>query len=213
LKLFFVFLLSLSRPRVREGERQRRRPEGFFLSSDDDCRYRETKLASASLSFLLCSLQYPSPASIKTADRRAKGGGGGERKYKERERESPLVSPSSREGTNALLRDDSLSRLLTLLSRLCVSARDFPLLSKGTLPIYREQPREARGGEKEGRAKERGARSRLGRFFETKSKAKERVNAGVGRKKRGNKKLDPDLSSSLLSLSVLPASIDRKRSP
>jgi len=132
---------------------------------------------------------------------------------RERERESPLVSPSSREGTNALLRDDSLSRLLTLLSRLCVSARDFPLLSKGTLPIYREQPREARGGEKEGRAKERGARSRLGRFFETKSKAKERVNAGVGRKKRGNKKLDPDLSSSLLSLSVLPASIDRKRSP
>ena len=184
-------MLSLSRPRVRECERQRRRPEGFFLSSDDDCRYRETKLASASLSFLLCSLQYPSPASIKTADRRAKGGGGGERKYKERERESPLVSPSSREGTNALLRDDSLSRLLTLLSRLCVSARDFPLLSKGTLPIYREQPREARGGEKEGRAKERGARSMLGRFFETKSKAKERVNAGVGRKKRRKQKTRP----------------------
>ena len=80
---------------MREGERQRRRPEGFFLSSDDDCRYRETKLASASLSFLLCSLQYPSPASIKTADRRAKGGGGGERKYKERER--ALSSPPPRE--------------------------------------------------------------------------------------------------------------------
>ena len=128
-----------------------------------------------------------------------------------RERESPLVSPSSREGTNALLRDDSLSRLLTLLSRLCVSARDFPLLSKGTLPIYREQPREARGGEKEGRAKERGARSRLGRFFETKSKAKERVNAGVGRKKRRKQKTRP--RPLILSLSVLPASIDRKRSP
>ena len=190
-------------------------PRVFFFRSDDD-RQMIAKQNSPLLlfSFLLCSLQYPSPASIKTADRRAKGGGGGERKYKRERRESPLVSPSSREGTNALLRDDSLSRLLTLLSRLCVSARDFPLLSKGTLPIYREQPREARGGEKEGRAKETRGTFEAWSIFRDKEQSERKSKRWRRSKKKRKKKTRPRPLDPLFSLlSVLPASIDRKRSP